>query len=282
MAKSSSPLFSNSAVHYFIIQSFRRGIILLRLILITFNNNAIINFFFFFLILKLGGAPFHSWYLKVIQKLSWGLIWTLSIWQKIIPLLIISTRTTFFFLFFGLLRTTFGRVIRVAQNNLKKILGLSSIFRLGWIFLSLRCRKRTWILFILGYGRSLIALIFFLFTSSILKRRSNSKASRVKIFTFFSGILIIRGLPPFIIFFLKILIIGLVLREIALVRLFYLILRLLLIFVYINIWFNTLNFSSIEFTKTTGLRRLVRPQGVDILIFNLIISVIYMNILFCN
>jgi hypothetical protein len=66
---------SNSVLYYFLVQSLGRVIIFARLLIVVMGHPRLLELFFLLaLILKLGGAPFQFWYLKIIQKLTWGLI----------------------------------------------------------------------------------------------------------------------------------------------------------------------------------------------------------------
>jgi hypothetical protein len=67
---------SNKTLNYFLVQAVGRGLILIVIFifLIQATSAFLASLYFLALLLKLGGAPFHSWYLRLVQKLSWGLI----------------------------------------------------------------------------------------------------------------------------------------------------------------------------------------------------------------
>lgn len=235
---------TNGNIYYFLIQSLGRVIMLIRSLNFLFFSNLFFEFIFrFFLLIKLGGAPFQFWYLKLIQKLSWFNIWLISVWQKLIPLLIIKLLRLDFLLVFGLLRVILGRINNLNQKKIKKILGLSSIFSLGWILLSIIERK-LWIIFIMGYGLILLILL------NRIKRLhcynidylENLNFSVLFYLLFFSGLLIIRGIPPFIIFYIKILILLSLIKFRFIVVLILLIFRVLIIYIYLIIGFSLLTF----------------------------------------
>jgi hypothetical protein len=73
-----SPVFkvSNKTLNYFLVQSVGRGLILIVIfmLLLCGSNSTLFTIYFLALLLKLGGAPFHAWYLSLVQKLSWFLI----------------------------------------------------------------------------------------------------------------------------------------------------------------------------------------------------------------
>ena len=150
---------TNGNIYYFLIQSLGRVLILLRALnFLIFRHFFFEATFFIFLLLKLGGAPFQFWYLKLIQKIRWVNIWLISVWQKLIPLLLIKLINYYYLILFGLLRVIIGSLNNLNQKKIKKILGLSSIFSLGWTILSI-LQSKVWLLFILGYGLILWVLL---------------------------------------------------------------------------------------------------------------------------
>jgi len=123
----------NGNLYYFLIQRFGSAFILLRILVFIMWENKIFKLIFLIaLILKLGRAPFQFWYLKLIQKINWRNIWLLSIWQKLIPLILLKFSSRKFILFFGIFSVVARRTRSIKQKKIKKILGLSSLFSLGW------------------------------------------------------------------------------------------------------------------------------------------------------
>ena len=107
----------------------------------------------------------------------------------------------------GGLSVSLRRIASISQKNVKKILGLSSIFSLGWVLVSFDFDVLIWTQFMSGYGVSLLVLLRGL---SLVNHEAsldfNKFVGGVNLIVFFSGFLIIRGIPPFIGFFLKMLI----------------------------------------------------------------------------
>lgn len=235
---------TNGNIYYFLIQSLGRILILIILLNFLLWKIKIFELFFFiFLLMKLGGAPFQFWYLKLIQKISWINIWLLSIWQKFIPLIIIKFRNNFYIIFFGLFRVGTGRLRSICQKKIKKILGLSSLFSLGWVLCSLLFSK-IWIWFIRRYGIVLFILLSFLKSLKFLNSESleNRDLNFMFLLIFFSGLLIIRGIPPLIVFYLKILILLEILKLRLILMFILLFLRIFMIYIYLMIGFSLLTF----------------------------------------
>lgn len=59
------------ALNYFLVQALGRRLMLVSLVFLISGVNFLFRpLFFFSILLKLGGAPLHNWYLKLVQKLS--------------------------------------------------------------------------------------------------------------------------------------------------------------------------------------------------------------------
>lgn len=274
---------SNKTLNYFLVQAVGSGLILIVIFvfLMRATSALLARLYFLGLLLKLGGVPFHSWYLRLVQKLPWGLIWVLSIWQKLIPLIMIRKPGFELLIIAGGLSVRLRRIVSISQKNVKKILGLSSIFSLGWVLVSLDFDALIWAQFILGYGTSLLVLLGGLsLVSHGASQDFNKFAGVFNLVIFFSGFLIVRGIPPFIGFFLKILILFGLIQKRVWFRLIFLIFSLLFIFVYMNIIFLLLTFLVKKFSF---LRLTIESKGyfLDLLIINLGLRVIFL-IRFCN
>ena len=158
----------NGNLYYFLIQRLGRVFILLRILIFLIWNIKLFSLIFFSaILLKLGSAPFQFWYLKLIQKISWKNIWLLSVWQKFIPLILLKFSSSVILILFGVINVLTRRLSSVKQKKIKKILGLSSLFSLGWV-ISVIVLSEIWLWFILGYGLVLINLILSLISTQLL------------------------------------------------------------------------------------------------------------------
>lgn len=270
---------TNGNIYYFLIQSLGRVLILISSLNFLISRNFLFEFIFIiFLVIKLGGAPFQFWYLKLIQKLRWGNIWLISVWQKLIPLLIIKLLSYYYLIIFGILSVVSGRINNLNQKKIKKILGLSSIFSLGWVLLSILQRK-IWLVFIIGY-----AFILWMLLNSI-KRLSQYNTENLEnlnfsvsfYFVFFTGLLIIRGIPPFIIFYIKILILSELIKFRLMLVFILLLISVLIIYIYLIIGFRILTF----FKNKTFLKRFYfyNIYLLNYIFYNLLIRVLFISFL---
>lgn len=264
-------------------QAIGRGLILIVIFIFLMRVSYILLVLIYFLalLIKLGGVPFHNWYLKLVQKLSWEIIWVLSVWQKLIPLLILSKPRFNLMLLASVLRVALSSISRISQKNIKKILGLSSIFSLGWILASFELRKTIWLQFILGYGvRLAILLGRFVLRNHGISQNFNKAFRSSHLVIFFSGFLMLRGIPPFVGFFLKILILFDLIHLSLILVLVFLVFSVILIFVYLNIAFLLFTFV----VNKLSFSRLINGSGYffsDLVILNLFLRILFL-INFCN
>lgn len=172
------------------------------------NSNYFIEIIIFSsLLLKRGSAPFHFWFPNVIEGLSWTNALILITWQKIAPLILIS-----YIIFKPLIITSIilsrliGALGGLNQTSLRKLIAYSSINHLGWILAAIYNRNLLWITYFLFYSFLSFAIIFIfnIFkTSHINQLFSLFFHSKVIKFFLFFNLLSLGGLPPFLGFFPK-------------------------------------------------------------------------------
>ena len=267
----------NGNLYYFLIQRLGRVFILLRILIFLIWNIKLFSLIFFSaILLKLGSAPFQFWYLKLIQKISWKNIWLLSVWQKFIPLILLKFSSSVILILFGAINVLTRRLSSVKQKKIKKILGLSSLFSLGWV-ISVIALSEIWLWFILGYGLVLINLILSLISTQLLsvENLESSLRNPINLLVFFLNLLIVRGIPPFIVFYLKILILSLLIEFSFFIVLIYLIISVFIIYIYLIIRFSLLTFLKARETssKFTNINKV---SIFNILLQGLIFTVLIM------
>lgn len=124
-------LRAGEGIKYFIIQRAASGGILASLILLSVSETEVVHkLIAIFLLIKLGAAPFHRWFIRMVAASPWGVLVLLASIQKVIPLFIVR----FLGLELGLV-IILTRLVRAAgrigQAKLKPLLGYSSVFRVG-------------------------------------------------------------------------------------------------------------------------------------------------------
>lgn len=199
-----------------------------------FNWLVIISLF-----IKLGAAPFHFWFLKIVSNLTWEGFFLLSTIQKILPLLTIN-KFRVNWLSIVLLTATVGVRGVFLRNNLKSLLTYSSLFSLSLI---LRVIRRTILIifFLIVYSLNLYILVLALKNNFLFQRNRLflKFICPVSTMTFFFCLLSMGGLPPIIGFFGKIYVITQLLSFNFVLAFFLLASSSFLLYLYLRLCFSS-------------------------------------------
>ena len=240
----SKNLFSSeSSLKYFLTQALASAIFLFAIIILYLFLNFKINLLYFnyllissTIILKIGAAPFHFWFPRVIEGLNWYSNLLLITWQKIAPLIIISYTINLNLLIFVIICSMiFGRIGGINQTSLRKLLAFSSINHLGWIIAGIINNETIWFSYFLFYTFLNFRVVnlfnnFKIFhINQIFNMFQNNNFFKISL-----SILIISlgGLPPFLGFFPKWIIIETLIKNNM-----YIILTLILFLTLITLYF---------------------------------------------
>nr|YP_009936916.1 NADH dehydrogenase subunit 2 [Triceratopyga calliphoroides]QNT11866.1 NADH dehydrogenase subunit 2 [Triceratopyga calliphoroides]QXG15674.1 NADH dehydrogenase subunit 2 [Triceratopyga calliphoroides] len=204
---------TEASLKYFLTQALASSVFLFAVILFLLNSSKTnSNYFmemmiFSSLLLKSGSAPFHFWFPNVMEGLSWSNALILMTWQKIAPLMLIS-----YIIFKPLIMTSIilssliGALGGLNQTSLRKLMAYSSINHLGWMLAAMYNSNLLWLTYFLFYSFLTFAMIFMfnMFkTSHINQLFSLFFHSKIMKFFLFFNLLSLGGLPPFLGFFPK-------------------------------------------------------------------------------
>nr|YP_010586355.1 NADH dehydrogenase subunit 2 [Melanotrichia acclivopennis]UZZ44143.1 NADH dehydrogenase subunit 2 [Melanotrichia acclivopennis] len=200
---------SESMMKYFIIQTIS-SLILFLLILIMWNmkNNpqSLINLMNLCLLMKLGSAPFHLWYIQIIESLNWMNFFILSSLQKIIPLILLNLNSSFLFMImFMMFNFIMSAPGGMNQNSLKKILGYSSVNHLGWMILTISMNEILWYIYTLMYFMIIMSMsmMFNYMNSNYFNQMFYFNNFKLNLMLFSMSFLSLGGIPPFLMFYPK-------------------------------------------------------------------------------
>lgn len=287
---------SESSLKYFITQVFASSLLLFFIIFYILKSNLIIelnfsnNFNFLIyasLIIKLGAAPFHFWFPNVLEGLNWINRLIIITWQKIAPIIIISyslfNRIIFFIIISSIIVGSLGGL---NQTSLRKIIAFSSINHIGWIVTALFFNENLWYLYFLIYTILNFSLIFLFhnikifYLNQIFSLFINSNLIK---FIFIINFLSLGGLPPFLGFLPKWLIIqSLISLNQNFLILIIIIITLITLFFYLRISFSAfmLNYENIKWNYKINLNIYINLFLIFITIISLIGLIIILFILF--
>lgn len=242
-------------IKYFIIQAIASSILLIRIIIITkIPNNLIVNSSSFILLyntsllLKIGIAPFHFWYIEIVESINWITCFLLITWQKLTPLILIIYNLTYnlLLIIIIIINLFLRRIKGINQTRIRKIIAFSSINHLVWIIISIIINEIIWIFYYLLYFISSFIFIKILnknkiyYISQLLFNQFNLNTKVLYIINIFNFI----GFPPLIIFIPKWLIIRtLLFKNIILITLIIIIFTLITMYIYSQLIYNSLLFS---------------------------------------
>lgn len=247
LINSSSPREKEATLKYFLIQTLASSILLSAALIAASlqqglsNHSSLSLLIFLRLLIKIAAAPFHLWLPQVIEGLSWNNTFIILAWQKVAPsALLLNCFETKLNLLTPILLAAFISAIAGAtgglrQSSTRKILSFSSINHLGWALAGLRIRLTYWAIYFLLYWFLLLVVVVLTKTYNIVSLSSSLFPSKISKLAFYLSLLSFGGLPPFIGFIPKWILIN-QLNSISLIATFLLIIRRLPpLFFYLNL-----------------------------------------------
>nr|YP_009350988.1 NADH dehydrogenase subunit 2 [Oriensubulitermes inanis]AQP28287.1 NADH dehydrogenase subunit 2 [Oriensubulitermes inanis]AQP30205.1 NADH dehydrogenase subunit 2 [Oriensubulitermes inanis] len=155
------------------------------------------------LLLKSGAAPLHWWFPGVMEGLSWENCALLMTVQKAAPLMLMSylIEINAFTLSIILLSTIVGSIGGLNQTSMRKILTYSSINHTGWMLIALTTSENLWMVYFMIYSTlalTVVSAIKLSGTSFINQTMLTNKEATLMKFMMFTSLLSLGGLPPFL------------------------------------------------------------------------------------
>nr|AQP28930.1 NADH dehydrogenase subunit 2 [Procapritermes sp. G TB-2017] len=155
------------------------------------------------LLLKSGAAPLHWWFPGVMEGLSWENCALLMTVQKAAPLMLMSylIEINIFTLSIILMSTVVGAIGGLNQTSMRKILTYSSINHTGWMLIALTTSENLWMMYFTIYSTlalTVVAAIKLSGVSFINQTMMTNKETTLTKFMMFTSLLSLGGLPPFL------------------------------------------------------------------------------------
>nr|UGS80256.1 NADH dehydrogenase subunit 2 [Fuelleborniella sp. FuspCA] len=251
-------IFSNEAsMKYFLFQASASSLFIFLCIYSSYYN-FIYNFNLFYwksiiimvpLLMKLGAAPFHFWFVSVMQSFNWISCYIVMTWQKLAPLFLLFflNKNSFMIILFIILSSLVGSIGGISQTSMNKIMAFSSINNLAWMLTTTLFNKITMLMFFMFY------MFMTLFSVMILQKNMIywiNQTSSINSFMIWSiSILSMSGLPPLVGFLPKWMIIQILMLNDQFFLSFMLIFSALITLIfYLRLIYNTMIFS-MQFQK---------------------------------
>nr|UFZ13921.1 NADH dehydrogenase subunit 2 [Protochauliodes sp.] len=266
MSNLNNLLSNESSLKYFLVQALASSILLFSVILNFFNsssmfmleinnlNQILINSS---LLLKMGAAPFHFWFPSVMENLNWFNCLILMTWQKIAPLVLISYSMNYSLILVVIIFSLIiGAIGGFNQTNLRSLMAFSSINHLGWILSSMFINENLWMIYFMFYSFLSIIIVYSLNNFQIYhinQLYSMMNFNLILKFFLLTSLLSLGGLPPFLGFLPKLLVIQMLSLNNYFFLLFILVMTTLItLFFYIRITYTAfmLMYPSLKWNKT--------------------------------
>nr|ASY97950.1 NADH dehydrogenase subunit 2 [Gongylus gongylodes] len=266
LSSNKNMLSTEASLKYFLIQSIA-SLTLIFMILLKINTQEMFyfaksnnwnNLIVIPLLLKIACAPFHWWLPLVIEGLSWMNCFMILSIQKIAPLMMISyvLINSYLMQFMIMFSAISGAIGGYNQISLRKILSYSSINHIGWMLTAMIVSPNLWILYFIIYSINIISIILTmkLYNFSYIPQMFNIANKKMIKFTLFISMLSLGGLPPFLGFFPKWIMIQFMTQNLMMITTLILIMSsLLTLYYYMRIMYATLMITNSEIIWTTLL-----------------------------
>nr|YP_010165052.1 NADH dehydrogenase subunit 2 [Mythimna loreyi]QRN71757.1 NADH dehydrogenase subunit 2 [Mythimna loreyi]UNP54537.1 NADH dehydrogenase subunit 2 [Mythimna loreyi] len=256
ISNSNNLLSTEASLKYFLTQSIASiNFLFVILIKMTLMKNFEMNNFISIMmnssmLMKMGSTPFHFWFPNIVEGLSWMNNFILMTWQKITPMIILSYYlNNNFIIIIIIMNIVIGAIGGLNQTSLRKLMAFSSINNLGWMLSSIMISETLWFFYIFMYSFmiSIMCFLFYILNMYFINQLFiNNMNFFIKI-NLLINFLSLGGLPPFIGFFPKWIIINfLINNNMYLLTFIFIMMSLIMLFFYIRISYSALMFNYLK------------------------------------
>nr|YP_009501944.1 NADH dehydrogenase subunit 2 [Pariaconus pele]AWU49012.1 NADH dehydrogenase subunit 2 [Pariaconus pele] len=196
-----SMIKTESTLKYFLIQSISSVMFITSINsnLIFYNEKLIINMMLppIALMIKSGMAPVHSWSPPIVSKFSLMSLTLFMTVQKLIPMFLIFSSWIWIFPLSVIFNVAVGSAGGLIQSSVIKMMIFSSINNTGWMLLTMMDSFLLFWIYFMNYMLFTLMMMKFLWKSQI-KWISQIKSSSPSVkWMYFSIMMSMSGLPPF-------------------------------------------------------------------------------------
>nr|ALO77379.1 NADH deshydrogenase subunit 2 [Clanoptilus assimilis] len=283
LLKSKSLFSSEASIKYFLTQALASALIMFSIIMMMEKESLNISHLSMMimstgLLTKMGAAPFHFWFPEILEGLNWINSLLMLTWQKVAPmvLLMYNSYISWFFYIIILSSMIVSSMIGFNQTSIRKILAYSSINNIGWMMPCILFSQMIWLIYLIIYivisiNLVMIFLYYNIFHLNQLNMVMNFSTS-MKLITMFN-FLSLGGLPPFIGFYSKWLVISLMMEQkFSIMILIMIMFTLLVLYYYIRMMFSTMMFSySMVYKKFYANNYIMMMNLISLMILPLMI-----------
>nr|YP_010437822.1 NADH dehydrogenase subunit 2 [Euphaea ochracea]UTB53954.1 NADH dehydrogenase subunit 2 [Euphaea ochracea] len=271
-----TPYESEASMKYFLIQAMASMMLLMSVLsaemmtnINSWQNMVLISA----LLMKMGAAPFHLWFPNVMQGLNWINCFILMTWQKIAPMVMASYQllNNKFINSIIILSVIVGAIGGMNQTSIRKMMAYSSISHIGWLLTALLMSEYYWMMYFIMYTILNMAVIIILNSYAMfqLQQIFNTKMEATVKFTMFTSMLSLAGLPPFLGFLPKWMIIqNMIMFKEYLMILIMVMTTLITLYFYLRMMYSAFSFSN------QGSKMLNENKNKMVLMISISISIL--------
>nr|YP_010743875.1 NADH dehydrogenase subunit 2 [Polythlipta liquidalis]WET30815.1 NADH dehydrogenase subunit 2 [Polythlipta liquidalis] len=249
-------LSSEASLKYFLTQSIASINLLFYIIIkMILMKNFEMNYFLSIMInssllMKMGSAPFHYWFPNIVEGLSWFNNFILMSWQKITPIILLSYYfNKNFIIIIIIMNSIVGAMGGLAQTSLRKLLAFSSINNLSWMISSMMLSENLWIFYFLMYSFLIMIMCYLFYCTNMffINQLFFCNINYMIKLSLLINLLSLGGLPPFLGFFPKWIIINfLMLNNLIFLTFILIFMSLIMLFFYIRIIYSSFMFNYLK------------------------------------
>nr|UYA97811.1 NADH dehydrogenase subunit 2 [Megacopta lobata]UYA97824.1 NADH dehydrogenase subunit 2 [Megacopta lobata] len=204
LMKSKMKKTSEAIMIYFLVQSMSSALLMFSIITsyMKMNSSMMLSMIMFStLMIKMGAAPFHMWVPEIMSKMSWKSCIMLMTWQKLAPMSMTmnSAPKSELLMMTVVMSVIVGSIGGINQTSLRKIMAYSSINHLGWM-LTLNKIQNNWMSYLIMYSIMvmMICTMFSSYNMLFINQINSMNLSMMEKTTIVTSMMSLGGLPPFL------------------------------------------------------------------------------------
>nr|AIY61802.1 NADH dehydrogenase subunit 2 [Ateuchotermes sp. TB-2014] len=237
------------------------------------------------LLLKSGAAPLHWWFPGVMEGLSWENCALLMTIQKAAPLMLMSylIEMNTFTLSIIMASTIVGAIGGLNQTSMRKILTYSSINHTGWMLIALTTSENLWLVYFTIYSMLTLTVVSAIKLSGVSfinqTMLTNKETTLIK-FMMFTSLLSLGGLPPFLGFMPKWIVIqAMITNNMTPLAVIVVVTSLITLYYYLKISYSSFMILNTEPKWNTKLHKNSTTKNISAMILS---SISLMGLMACT
>nr|AKK32505.1 NADH dehydrogenase subunit 2 [Aenictopecheidae sp. PJ-2015] len=277
-------LNSKNMIIYFLIQTMSSMIFIFSMIFMYKNYmmNMINMIMLMSILMKMGVPPLHLWLPMIMENMNWYNSFLLMTFQKIIPMMIMTYLMNMdLIIYIVLISAIISAIGGLNETSLQKIMAYSSMNHSSWMILSMKFENKLWIIYLIIYTLIMMMIIIIMNNYNIfyinqMNMNMNIMEKMFMMFNFMS----LGGLPPFLGFLPK----WLILQFMMNMKMYYLMfimimMSLIILYFYLQIINSSLMINS-NLNKWIFMKKLNIKYNYMIMFMNLTLPMMMMLMIF--